>query len=105
MLAPSRETERTSRSRPVSGLLPSESAARARSGSMTREPYAHHRLTFRQKHPDDDCSSLKASPLRLELSGHSLGHPKQHHQSQQEPTERKEDRRAELVRERADQSD
>ncbi len=45
------------------------------------------------------------SPLWLELSGHSLGHPKQHHQGQQEPTERKEDRRAELVREHTDQND
>jgi hypothetical protein len=34
-----------------------------------------------------------------------LGHSKQHHQTQQEPAERKEKRRAKLVREHASQRD
>jgi hypothetical protein len=41
----------------------------------------------------------------LDLSQRSLGHAKHHHQTQQEPAARKEDRRAKLVREYASQRD
>src|SRR2546421_10288392 len=62
--------------------------------SVENASQRNERLKLLPKHPD----------RLLDLSQRSLGHSKQHHQTQQEPAERKEDCRAKLVREQASQS-